>query len=82
MLAALPLSIFCTIIFFLLRRFFNAPSSSLAMFLSRDLQTSLYDEKAESMCLLLINYLSKLDFSKESISLCQILHHRSAFVKS
>ena len=69
MTTVLPLSAFCTIISLFLRRIFNASNFSLGKFFSRVLPVSLYDEKAESLSLLLTNYLSKLETSKESTSL-------------
>ena len=65
MTTVLPLSAFCTII----RRIFNASNSAFGKFFSKVLPVSLHDEKAESMSLLLINSLSKLETSKKSTAL-------------
>ena len=69
MTTVLPLSAFCTIISLFLRRIFNALNFSLGKFFSRVLPVSLYDETAQSLSLLLMNSLSKLETSKESASL-------------
>ena len=69
MTTALPLSAFCTIISLFLRRIFNASNSTLGKFFSNVLPVAFYDEKAESLSLPLINYLSKLETSTESTSL-------------
>ena len=69
MTTVLPLSAFCTIISLFLRTIFNTSNSALGKFFSNVLPVSLYDEKAESLSLLLLNSLSKLETSKESTSL-------------
>ena len=69
MTTVLPLFSFCTIISVWLRKIFNAPNFSLGKFFSRVLPVSLYQGKAESLSLLLMNSLSKLETSKESTSL-------------
>ena len=61
---------FCTIVSLFLRKIFNASNFSLGKFFPRVLLLSLYDDKAKSLSLHLINSLSKLETSKESTSLC------------
>ena len=69
MTTVLPLSAFCTIIYLLLRRIFNASNFALVKSFSKVLPVSYYDEKAESLSLLLIKSLYKLEISKKSTSL-------------
>ena len=70
MTTVLPLPAFCTIISLRLRRIFNPSNYTFDNFFTRVLPPSLYDEKAESLSLLLINVLSQLETSKEKTSLC------------
>ena len=57
----------------------NASNPAWGKIFSKVLLVSLYDEKAESLSLLWINSLSKLETSKESTSLYRCLYRLFRF---